>query len=483
MKKIWWALLVMSLTRGAFPADVLTLNTYLSDVRMACGYQGVNETVQALELQKEESERLFSPQLVARAIRNDNRDEQTGLTSDGNEIIRRSKTDDYGVALVKKWKSGLTTAVNYDWTRIDNSADTGSSTTFQARPSASVTLPLWRDLLGKQSRANNDQLQLQMEASRLSALHQRQRWLYEARLAYWSLQLAREKTAICRDTLARSVSILAWSKRRSALSLGEDTEIIQARANQSVRELELQQVLELEKTASSEFNRYRGTAGMVVLENLEDLDSSLAILAFQWSDQTPKNWDLKASEAQMEARKAAWDSAKSDIEPDLNAFTSVSSTGSQSSFGAASDEGFQARRPNTVIGARLTIPLDVFKAKRVAGGYERSYLAAVLEYKDKVLQSEREWCRLHQRLDDVNQRLVMAKAIEVIQKEKVEKEQQRLRAGRTTQYQVQSYEGDYSSARLQRLSIQAEKLALWAEGEWILSAEHEETASSEGASK
>lgn len=478
MKRYFWILAaVCATTSMATAQDLLTLDAFLGQVKNAPVYRSASETVDALLLQKEEPDLAYSTKLVAHAKRNDNRDDQVLTTLyDGNELnelIHRAKTDDYGASLVKKWKYGFTTALNYDWTRVDSTADSGQSTAFQVQPSASVTLPLWRDFLGKQSVAQTDQTRYQTESSQFSAAHQREEWLYKARTAYWDLQLARDTVDIRRDTLARAVSIVAWSQRRSNLRLGDDTELVQARAAQRVRELELQEALESAKTACIDFNRFRGVEDEEVPEALERLETSLAGLIFNWPKTAPRRWDVKASEAQVETKKAAWKAAKADAQPDLNAFASIASNGADSSYAPANDESTKVRRPNSTIGVELTIPLDVMATQKVAKGYERNYKAALLEFEDKVLQTQQEWKHLQQRLNDVDQRLGMSKEIEALQKEKVEKEQQRLRAGRTTQYQVQSYEGDYSSARLQYLSIQAEKLSLWAEGEWILSAERE----------
>jgi hypothetical protein len=62
----------------------------------------------------------------------------------------------------------------------------------------------------------------------------------------------------------------------------------------------------------------------------------------------------------------------------------------------------------------------------------------------------------------------MAAQIESIQKRKADEEKRRLELGRTTQFQLLSFENDYALARLQRLSLVLEKLSLLAQAQrWL----------------
>ncbi len=451
----------------------LSLEGYLGQVTTeGPAYQSAQKAAAGLEKQKCQTDLLYSPQLVAHAANVNDRSEQISPQFYGD----KTTASDYGVGVVKKWKYGPSTSFNYGWTRtrIEGSSLISDDPSFQTVPSVSISVPLWRDFLGSQTRSQMDKNRMLIESAQYNAMHQREGALFQARNAYWRLQLARKEVEIRRDAFERAKTLVSWSERRVSLNLVDDSESLQARAGRQVRELELQQALERERAARVAFNRLRGVRQEEVPEILDDLESQAVSCVFQWPEKAPRRWDLRAMESKAASDKAAWKDAKGYARPDLSAFASVASNGLDPHFGGAHAESVDARRPATKIGAQITVPLDVFKAKKAADGYELNYQASLEADRDKRLQADQEWAQLRERLEDVNQRSAMVEKIEAVQKSKVEKERERLRLGRSTQFQLQSYEVEYLMSRLQRQAVLYEKLALWAEGEWMMAADKED---------
>jgi outer membrane protein TolC len=285
--------------------------------------------------------------------------------------------------------------------------------------------------------------------------------------------LTRDELVIRKDTLARAVTLVSWSQRRVSMRLADDSEALQARAAKQVRELELEQAQENERNARVAFNRLRGVEGDAVPEVLDTLDLQAESLSFQWPKDAPKRWDIRSAESKIKSDKAAWVDAKANAWPDFNVFASYTANGLDNTYGGAYQDGSKGRYPTAKVGGAITIPLDVFTAKKAADGYELNYQSSKSSYDDKTLSARQDWLQLKQSLEDVNRRLGMATEIEKIQKAKVEQERHQLSLGRSTQFQVQSYETDYALSRLQRLAVTEQKLAVWAQGEWMLSADRE----------
>jgi outer membrane protein TolC len=130
-----------------------------------------------------------------------------------------------------------------------------------------------------------------------------------------------------KDTLARAETLVKWSERRVRLDLVDDSEVLQARAARQVRAIELERALEAEKKARVVFNRNRGVEGKEVPELLEGLDAQSAALTFVWQEDAPTSWDVRAARHKIEAEKATWRDAKSNVCPDLNLFASYNSNG------------------------------------------------------------------------------------------------------------------------------------------------------------
>jgi len=456
---------------GTASADSFPLNQYLNQVQtMGPAYNSAQNTVQGLAKQKNQHDAVYSPQLVGHAVQVDDRSEQA---SDALEAMYGDKTrvDDYGVALVKKWKYGLTTSVGYGWSQynVDDSLYLPEKY-YTVAPNASVTLSLWRDFLGKQTSAQVDHTRTLMESAEYGAAHQRESILYRARVSYWRLQLARQEVDIRKDTYERSVSIVTWSERRVRLNLVDDSEALQAKAGMEVRSIELEHAVENERAARVDFNRFRGVQGNAVPEQLDELGTEISKYSFDWPNKTPISWDLRSAKAKIASEEAAWNDAKGNSKPDLNVFASYTANGLDASYNPANTESFKDHKPTTKVGVSVVIPLDRTSAK-AADGYKLSYQASEDAYRDKALETDQAWAQLKDRLEDVNKRLEMSTRIEDIQKRKLAKEREQLNVGRSTQFQLQSFETDYAMSRLQRLGVQAEKLFLWAEAEWLLSAD------------
>jgi outer membrane protein TolC len=238
-----------------------------------------------------------------------------------------------------------------------------------------------------------------------------------------------------------------------------------------VAELDLQMAVERERSARFQFNRFRSTESDEVPEQLEELEASLTQLKVEIPPAFPARLDLKAAEAASKQQQAAYDEASQNIFPDITAYASWRGNGLDPNFSPANEMAFQNNKPTYNLGAQFTLPLDVFTASRVSEGYKKNYESAVLAYQNKQIEVSQEWKDLSGHLADVDKRLAMAAQIEEIQKNKANQEKTRLELGRTTQFQLLSFENDYALARLSRLSLVLEKLSSLAQAQWWLTTE------------
>jgi len=194
----------------------------------------------------------------------------------------------------------------------------------------------------------------------------------------------------------------------------------------------------------------------------------------------PARLDLKATQALTRQQKAAYDEAHQNIFPDITLNASWTANGLDNNLGPANQTAFGNSHPTYKLGAQFTLPLDVFTASKVSEGYQRNYESSLLSLEDKEMEVNQQWRNLSKQLEDVDRRLEMAAQIEVLQKKKADEEKRRLELGRTTQFQLLSFENDYALARLNRLSLVLEKLSLLAQAQWWLAGE---SGAKEGASK
>ncbi|HTC20145.1 MAG TPA: TolC family protein, partial [bacterium] len=332
-----------------------------------------------------------------------------------------------------------------------------------------LSVPLFKDFGGSQTAAGVKMVQYQLESSAKNSAYQRAQALYNAKVAYWNLALARETVTIRQDTLDRSQKIWDWTKRRVARNLADPPDALQAEAAVRLAELDLQLATEGEKSARLSFNRFRNEADDAVPEQLETLEDFLAAFQVDIPENLPDRLDLKAVQYTTKQQKATYDQAYQNIYPDITANASWQGNGLDPNFPYANEVAFGPDHPTWNIGAQFNLSLDVFTAQRTADGYEKNYESSLLALKDKEVEVSQEWNDLKNHLLDVQKRLEMTTQIEDIQRDKADQERKRLEFGRTTEFQLLSFENDYNTARLNRLSVVLEKLSTLAQAQWWLS--------------
>jgi len=454
------------LLASSAPAGAFSIDEYLQQVKtQGPAYRSAQSAAEGLSKQRVQTDLIYSPMLILHGQRTDDQKEQSIPELFGTQTIN----DNYGAALTKKWSFGPSTSLGYSWMRTDIRGSyyvTGPY--WNVMPSASVSVPLLKDFGGSQTRAQMTKMRSAIDSAAFQALSGRDRVVFATRMAYWSLVLARAEMETRRDTLARAEKIVAWATRRASRNLGDDAEPMQAKAIRQVRELELQGAIEGERNARLDFNRLRGIESDAVTENLDGLDVAVSKLVFDWPKETPGRFDLKAAEAQARGQWAAWKDARANAWPDVTAYASIIGNGQDSLLSPANSKAMAFDYPTYVLGLQAVIPLDIPTAARAAQGYQKNYEGALQDIKQKRLEVEQDWKRLNDHLGDVDRRLAMMGEIVRIQRDKAEMERTRLSEGRTTQFQLQSFENDYSDARLQYLGLLLEKLSVWAEGENFL---------------
>ncbi len=482
MKKPLGLIIGLYLSAGMAPAQgVLTLEDYLGQVKgQGPNYQSARDAAEGYEKQSHQQDLTYSPVLVAGYNHMDDTEQPNGFS------YPHTLADTMGVSITDLLPFGPTVSVGYAFTNLNalvnpelnqiviDGVSLGSvfpTSYYQIAPVVSLSVPLFKDFGGVQTSAGVKMVQYQMESAANSAAFQGAGVLYQAKVAYWNLALARQQIAILQDTLDRSQKIWEWTNRRVARNLADPPDALQAEASVRLAELNLDQAEETEKSARLAFNRFRGTHDGEVPEQLQTLDDSLAALKVDVPDAPPDRLDLKATQKSADSQKATYDQAAQNVYPDINLNASWRGNGFDPTFGEADGTAWGFNYPTWNVGAQFTLPLDLFTAQRVAEGYQRNYESSLLGLKDKQLEVDQDWQDWKQRMADVDKRLAMTAEIEEIQETKADQERQRLEYGRTTEFQLLSFENDYNAARLNHLSVVAEKLGLLAEAQWWLAAE------------
>jgi outer membrane protein TolC len=476
--------ILMGLSTAAWGQTKLSLTDYLAQVKsQGTNYQAAQAQAEGYEKQSHQMDLTYSPQLLIGYNHLDDQSQQPSFLS-----TTRTLADTAGVSLVDKLPFGPSISVGYAFNDLNltyspqlialagsNASEAFISSYYQLSPVVSLSIPLVKDFGGAQTSAGVKAVQYGLESAQKLSAFQRDGVLFNAKVAYWGLALARAEVDIRKDTLDRNQKIWDWTKHRVARNLADPPDALQAEASVRQAELDLQTALNTERSARLNLNRYRNTATEEVPEQLEALEDSLAEEKVDIPAKIPERVDLQAIEDLTQEKKANYDQTYQNIYPDITAIASWRGNGLDPNFATANSTAFSTDHPTWMLGAQFNLSLDVFTAERTAEGYQKEYDSSILNLQDKRLAVDQEWRDIQDRLADVDKRLAMAAEIESLQKRNADEEKNQLALGRTTQFQLLSIENEYSLSRLSRLSLVAEKLGLLAQAQWWLSTDKGES--------
>jgi len=452
------------------PAQVLTLKKYLEEVR------NYNETVRAAGLtQKSHTLKSLEPE----------EEFMPAFTADVNKFFSKpyvafgapvtvifDHTDGYQgtFGLSKKWWTGTQTAVSYNAKYSDYFYSPLTSPGFiqdtglwQAVTSISITQPLVKDFNAHVSRYLEDKVTNLNETAKSLSQFQVQQILAQAEGAYWRLVATRSVTEYKAATLKRTQRLYDWTARRARLNIADRSDLLQAEAALKLRTLELQTAREDQVTAARQFNSLRNIEGDGVPELLEKMSEAQIEAARQVLSRTAVRLDVVAAEKEMLARRAEAREQRERLKPDVSLYGQAQLFGQDTSYNTAQSGAFKTDYNAYQVGLKMTIPLDFGLISDVKQGYNAAAQAAEVQHSRKNFELDQDWRDLKKKFNDAIARLETARELERLQSDKLLYEKVRLDRGRSTNFQVLTFEEDYSSAQLNRLKIEAEVLSLRAQ--------------------
>lgn len=353
---------------------------------------------------------------------------------------------------------GASAKVYYAFSRNDlNGADptfVKPPSYYQASPVAELSVDLWRNALGRETKAA-------VESSRRRALSRafgerigRRKILSEAEQTYWSLAAARRVEEIARQSLARAEKLRDWSARRAASALADRSDQLEAEAAVRLRALDLRQAEDDRRAAERAFEVERGGAGSAAEELAALEDDGAAPRRASAPD------EIAAAEHQAGAAAGEAALGAEGARPKVEVYAAGALNGRRASSRDAASDSFSPDGPRWAAGARVSVPLDLPVLRATGAGYRAEAAAAQRRARRAAYESAANWKDLTDRLEDARRRVALAGEIEKAQLERVETERRRHGEGRTTTFFVLQAEQDWDAARRSLVGAQLQvKLA------------------------
>jgi outer membrane protein TolC len=460
------ALIALNIAPNAWSTDsgsFLTLQDYIHQVKLNNdGIKGPQASSEGSGLRSKEGTLLLAPTAFITAQTSRDLRETLSSSFQGTQ----TSTAAYSLGLSKLTTFGLQAKLSYNLHSTSISGASPALVTqpeyYDARPTLEFTQSIWRNGFGREVRATQDLLEAQAlvvsyaEGFRVTAA------LAQAEAAYWRLVIAREAVKVQRESLDRFTKMRDWNARRTNLNLTDRADLLQAEAGLQARKLDLKTAMDEEQSAARALNTIRGIDSNVVDANLSSLEF---FRVHEIKPPTRKEFrqDVLAAQEQQRAAIANSIIGRERNSPAFELFANLSLNGRDADINPALKESVTGQYPWTVVGIRLSAPLDFSTLSETRKGYHLDIHAAGLSYARKVFEQEREWNDLSQKLEDAKKRLILANSVETAQHEKLLHEKTRHSRGRTTTFQVLLFEQDFANAQLAYLRAQAEILGLVAQ--------------------
>lgn len=472
--------------------DILTLDEYLESVKKANQtLQIAATTISAGELRSDSTDILFSPQFFS----------QVAHTSDAKEQVSplgpdKVEATNLTFGIQKLWESGLQSQVSYSMTRVHlDQPNFPSSYAFniplqnplapaqtlnipitiqnpvlgllprddytEAKTQIDLIQPLWKNSGGKDYRLTKESTQTKIQMQKLGESYKVKALLAQAEYVYWQLALAQEAVRNQEGTIERLRKIRAWTSRRAESQLGDRVDFLQADSGLKGKLYELETTKKDRNALQRAFNTLRGVSGGGLESDLSTLsDHALERMAFTKDE--VKRLDIEIAKKAERLSQIEVEQSREKFKGQLDVFGSVALNALDKTPEEAMAGSVGNSHPTYVVGVKFSTPLDHDLINRDRQGLIQTSAATTLDREQKEFNARQDWADLQAQLEEADMRLKLASELESAQKTKLAYERQRLETGRTTTYQILTFENDYAQSQLATIKAKADILGIQA---------------------
>ncbi len=435
---------------NAFAAEPMNLDNLLRRAEENSeAIQASEKTIQSIRAEISGRDLLLSPKLEAEVA--DARDNRDSVAAN-----QRFRTQLLDVSLTKLFSTGTQVSVSagHDITSTETTGRRNiGSWEFK------VSQSLWRDAFGRNTKLRHQAEEAELQARTLTAVYQRQSFLVELENAYWDLLYAKKEEDVRRSNIERSETVEKWTRDRARRSMAEPTDLLQAQALVSSRQLEL----------------------IGVRNRIESLQNRIQQLV---PNQTPRTWqiDLKELEAsrpfeqlltgsgsaepvrldslssRFRAQQADSEASRTDdsLRPKVDAYVSYGQNGADERFATSWDRAKDPQFSAARVGVTLSMDLDWTLKDDQRRAARLNAEARELEARAQSRLSNVGWADLKREIDELKRQEKEAGRLADLQEKKVAAERSRYRLGRTTVFQLITFEIDAANSQITLARIRAD---------------------------
>lgn len=378
-----------------------------------------------------------------------------------NPSFMGTKTDmrmmSLGVEKITEWGPAFSVSHNVSHTVIRNASASAVPVPdfYDVFPEFKATVPLWRNFLGSETRGELNRREAEAEMRVLQAEIQYIEQFSQVDMAFYTHFTNVENYKNQLELFERASKIYDWVNRQHARDLMDIADLHQAEAAVTLRKIELENAVTELKISARRLNDLRGRNDDTVSETLVASELDLSMLNSNYT-QNKKRRDLLMQKAQKQMQEMEFILGHEAMKPKLELAVKADWVGRDPEMADAQAEFQNTHQPYYYVGLQFSMPIDVPKYLQVKQGLSKMKSGQAMIVKTQERDLESAW----QNFVDAGQRLAsqikLLRVLENTQKLKSDAERLRLQRGRSTTFQVLSFEQDYISARSRRLAAELE---------------------------
>lgn len=359
---------------------------------------------------------------------------------------------DIGIKKQTGFGPSFTVSQNFSHVIITNAAATAvpDADYIDAFPKIEISIPLWQNFWGAHTRAEVEASKAEMRRQKILTDIQFVKAQADLEMAFHRLSAEQEIWESQTDILKRAKDILDWIKKQRQKGLVDITDVHQANAAVTLRQLELTDTETNLKEASRRFNAYRNIDSSVVSENLTPVKIQLSELKLNKTEKRVR-LDVLTNQLAGISTEKGFIVQRELAKPQLDLQMKAQWVGRDDSSSSALQEVSEKDQPYYYLGLNFSVPLNIPKYIRVRSGLRsleegQTQLVQALDRENKL--SWESFVDLGQQLSE---QILLLRQLEEIQKNKSQAERLRFQRGRSVTFQVLSFEQDYISTRSRRI--------------------------------
>lgn len=310
-----------------------------------------------------------------------------------------SPASDFAIGAKRNLKYGVQLETSIGAAKRDFTFSGTDTTATISKVSVNATIDLWKNLMGKITKAETESLQLALQSSKLQKNVQTQVFLNNVRMLYWQLVANDESLKISEKLLASAIKQEKDAVRRLKNSVADQGEVARYRAQVATRQSQItsqkfqrQQILQALRQLLPELNGKDVSLGKLTLDNT--VDSVLQCVGMLQSKvETPLQYslydDLNQLLSSIQSQQVKIAEAYS--KPDVVLRTGIQTSAVNETTADSFDEAFAEEREGYSVGVQLNIPLGFKDTKKQLVRAEKLKTEYQIQKQNAVLNSQHQF--------------------------------------------------------------------------------------------